>query len=65
MKKAGDLSNPGSKANVTKNRQGFAPEVEPTWAPPESQPEPRPQEPILDRNPSPTSNPSTNTNSPA
>ena len=34
------------KPNV--NKQGFSNETEPTWAPPESQPEPRPIEPILD-----------------
>lgn len=36
---------------------------QPTWQPPESQPEPRPADPIM--NSSQLSNPSTNTNSPA
>lgn len=51
---------------VSKNREtdsGLASEDQPTWHPPESQPEPRPAQPIM--NPSQPSNPSTNTNSPA
>ena len=49
---------------VSKNREtdaGLASEEQPNWHPPESQPEPRPIEPIL--NPSQPSNPSTNFNS--
>jgi hypothetical protein len=53
---ANSKPNPPSEKN-------FADPAEPTWAPPEHQPEPRPCEPILD-NPSQT-NPSPNTNSPA
>ena len=34
---------------TTENPAGFANEAEPTWAPPESQPEPRPVEPILNQ----------------
>lgn len=56
---------PGDR-QAAQNPQGFADETEPTWAPPEHQPEPRPTEPILNRSQPPTSNPrSTNTNSPA
>ena len=51
----------GESREAQENRQGFADEAEPTWAPPESQPEPRPVEPVL--NPT-SSNPSTSTNSP-
>ena len=43
---------PGPKTDrdITKeNPAGFAEEAEPTWAPPETQPEPRPVEPILNQ----------------
>ncbi len=42
------------KANP-RTQKGLANEEQPTWAPPESQPEPRPADPIL--RPSPAPNP--------
>jgi hypothetical protein len=45
------------------NPRGFAIEDEPTWAPPEHQPEPRPTEPILNDPTSPKQG--SQTNSPA
>ena len=51
---------------TNKRRQGdshLADGDQPTWQPPESQPEPRPADPIL--KPTQLSNPSTNINSPA
>ncbi|MGE0526558.1 MAG: hypothetical protein AB7G93_13840 [Bdellovibrionales bacterium] len=44
-------------------RAGLADEDQPSWSPPETQPEPRPTEPVLNQ-PS-NSSQSTNTNSPA
>lgn len=46
-----------------KSDPALADEDQPTWQPPESQPEPRPANPIM--NNSQPSNPSTNTPSPA
>ena len=42
----------GVSGNRT-NDPGLANEDQPTWAPPEGQPEPRPVEPILNPNPNP------------
>jgi hypothetical protein len=50
---------------ATENPQGFADEVQPTWAPPETQPEPLTSEPVMSQNQPSNSSQSTNTNSPA
>lgn len=67
MEKPGNTERDEATLGVSRNRRddpGLANEDQPTWQPPESQPEPRPAEPILN-NPSQLSNPNTNTNSPA
>ena len=65
MRNQTESTNPSVKSNAGQvSHQGFASEAEPTWAPPEHQPEPRPQEPVLDKIQPPTSNP-TSTNTPA
>ncbi len=58
MQEKTGLSNPDPKTKLERdgnNSKGFAAEDTPVWAPPESKPEPRPQEPIM--NPSQPSTP--------
>lgn len=75
-----EIKNPNPKAQPTRDEQtlgrpqsdktennpeGFAEDTEPTWAPPESKPEPLTSEPVMSQNQPSNPNLGVNTNSPA